>query len=283
MQDSDIEELQRIWDLKEKGAISNDEYATLKNAILNGARPADSERKDRSETPVRARTVPGPVKGSGRFGRQLAIIAAAAFGVIFIAALIGSIVNPNSSVGNTSGENAASTDTVASVASNDDGRSSSSDESALSNTDGNASEAPSPWDYSQDEDKVRGGTTYYARTTSTNSISQSFPYDSDTTMTMTVRKSPAYGTDVVLTISSGQMMCPSYEGCSGTVRFDNGRAQRVSFNGPADDSSDTVFVSGAKGFIAKLKSAKKVTIEKTLYEAGSPQFEFDVHGLKWDH
>lgn len=143
--------------------------------------------------------------------------------------------------------------------------------------------APANWDYSTDVDKVRGGTSYFAKTTSTNSIHQSFPYDSSTTMTMTLRKSPAYGTDVILTISSGQMMCPSYDGCSGTVRFDNGAAQRIEFNGPADNSSDTVFVVGAKSFIAKLKNAKHVVIEKTLYEAGNPQFEFDVSGLNWDH
>lgn len=147
--------------------------------------------------------------------------------------------------------------------------------------------APTPpasaWEYSSDEDRVRGGTSFYASTTSTNSIAQSAPYDSDTRMQMSVRKSPASGTDVLLTISSGQMLCPSYQGCSGTVRFDNGPAERVSFNGPTDNSSDTIFVVGAKSFIAKLRKAKRVVIEKTLYEAGSPQFEFDVSGLKWDH
>jgi hypothetical protein len=142
---------------------------------------------------------------------------------------------------------------------------------------------PANWDYSTDVDKVRGGTSYFATTTSTNTVHQNFPYDSATTMTMTLRKSPAYGTDVILTISSGQMMCPSYDGCSGTVRFDDGPAQRIEFNGPADNSSDTVFVAGAKAFIAKLKKAKHVVIEKTLYEAGNPQFEFDVSGLEWDH
>jgi len=139
------------------------------------------------------------------------------------------------------------------------------------------------WSYSTDVDKVRGGTTYFATTTSTNSIHQDFPYDSSTTMTMTLRQSPAYGIDVILTISSGQMMCPSYEGCSGTVSFDGGPAERVQFNGPEDNSSETVFVVGARPFIAKVRKAKKVVIEKTLYQAGAPQFEFDVSGLKWDH
>jgi len=102
-------------------------------------------------------------------------------------------------------------------------------------------------------------------------------------MQMIVRKSPGQGVDVLLVVSSGQLMCPSYEGCAGTVRFDNGPAQRISFNGPADNSSDTIFVKGAKGFISKLKNAKHVVIEKTMYQAGAPQFEFDVGGLKWDH
>jgi hypothetical protein len=147
-----------------------------------------------------------------------------------------------------------------------------------------ANPEPEPnWSYSTDQDKVRGATSYYAMTTSTNSIPQGFPYDSETTMTMTVRESPAYGTDVILTISSGQMMCPSYDGCEGTVRFDDGPAENISFNGPADSSSDTIFVEGAERFISKLKKSKKVVIEKTLYEAGSPQFEFKVDGLKWDH
>ena len=150
-----------------------------------------------------------------------------------------------------------------------------------------AAENPTPasggWTYSSDDDKVRGGTTFFASTTSTNSVYQAPPYDSSTTMKIMLRESPAGGTDVMLIVSSGQLMCPSYEGCSGTVRFDNGLAQRISFNGPEDNSSDTIFVEGAESFIAKLKKAKRVVIEKTLYEAGNPQFEFDVSGLKWSH
>jgi hypothetical protein len=144
-------------------------------------------------------------------------------------------------------------------------------------------EAEANWEYSSETDKVRGSQTFFARTTSTNQVQQSAPYDGGTSMTMTVRKHPEWGTDVILTISEGQMMCPSYDGCEGMVRFDDGPAQRLAFNGPADNSSETVFVVGAKSFIAKLKKAKKVTIEKTLYQAGAPQFEFDVSGFEWKH
>lgn len=142
---------------------------------------------------------------------------------------------------------------------------------------------PANWSYATDEDKVRGGTTYYASTTSTNSIAQDFPYSSATRMELTVRKSPAFGTDVIFTVSSGQLMCRSYDGCSGTVSFDGGPAQTVRFLAAGDNSSDTIFVSGAKVFIGKLKGAKHMVLEKTLYRAGNPQFEFDVEGLEWDH
>ena len=142
---------------------------------------------------------------------------------------------------------------------------------------------PQNWIYQSDEDKVRAATTFYATTTSANAIHQSSPYDGETRMEIIVRQSPSSGTDVMLTINQGQFMCPSYQGCRGTVRFDDGTAQQVSFNGPADNSTTTIFVQGAKGFLAKMKKSKRLVIEKTLYQAGNPQFEFTVSGLKWDH
>lgn len=157
--------------------------------------------------------------------------------------------------------------------------------SANASGNGEASEAASSsnWTYSEDTDKIRNAPTYFATTTSVNTIHQDPPYDSATSMQLTIRKSQAYGVDVIFTISSGQMMCPSYEGCSGTIKFDNGPAQRVRFAGPADNSSDTIFLQGARAFIAKLRTAKKLVVEKTLYEAGNPQFEFEVAGFKWAH
>jgi hypothetical protein len=78
-------------------------------------------------------------------------------------------------------------------------------------------------------------------------------------------------------------LCRAYDGCHATVRFDGEPAERVELVEPSDNSSDTVFVSEARPFIAKLKKAKKVIVELEIYEAGRPQFEFDVAGLKWNH
>lgn len=213
---------------------------------------------------------PAPEKPKGS-GKAIGIIAA----IVLVIIAIASLGKPSTS--STSNTTAAAADMLA------DNMDAMADATSTTPTaDATASKADS-WSYTTDEDKVRGGTSYFATTTSTNTVHQDPPYDSATTMRLTVRRMPSSGTDVVLTISSGQMMCPSYEGCSGTVRFDNGPARRITFNGPADSSSDTIFVIGAKSFIGNLKKAKKVIIEKTLYEAGNPQFEFDVSGLKWDH
>jgi len=141
----------------------------------------------------------------------------------------------------------------------------------------------STWTYSTDKDKLRGADTYLASTTSTNEIQQDAPYSGGTRMTMTVRKHPEWGTDVMLTITEGQLMCSSYDGCSGMVSFDGKKPERVRFSAPEDNASETMFVNGAKAFVAKLKASKSVTIEKTLYQAGAPQFEFRTAGLKWDH
>ncbi len=217
-----------------------------------------------------------PAPSANPVGRTIGIAAAAILALIFIISLMNGRSFPEASAIENNADMLA--DQMEMQADNLDAMA-----DAVSAGAKPVAEPADPWSYSQDEDKVRGGTSYFASTTSTNAIHQDPPYEADTRMRMTVRRMPSSGTDVVLTISSGQLMCPSYEGCSGTVRFDNGPAERVRFNGPADNSSDTIFVIGAKSFIAKLKKAKKVIVEKTLYEAGEPQFEFDVSGLKWDH
>lgn len=139
------------------------------------------------------------------------------------------------------------------------------------------------WSYRSKEDKVRGGTSYFATTTSTNSVDLDPPYEGGSTLEMMARKSPAYGSDLLLILSSGQLLCHAYDGCYATVRFDDAPAERFALNEPSDNSSDTVFVADAEGFIAKLKRAKHVVLEVEIYQAGRPQFEFDVEGLDWEH
>ena len=139
------------------------------------------------------------------------------------------------------------------------------------------------WTYFTDEDKLNSAKTYIAQTVSANEIQQAPPYGGGTRMTIHVRKHPRWGTAVYMTITEGQLMCSSYDGCSAMVRFDNAPPSRVSMSGPEDNSSEVMFVDGASSFLRKLRNAKHVVVEKTMYQAGAQQLEFDVSGLKWDY
>src|SRR5438270_12372282 len=144
MNDRDVEELQRIWELKEKGAISEDEYSTLKRRII-GSEDQKLKKEDVKPKDSSFPNQPTSGKSSARFHRQLAIVSASIVGLIFIAALIGSnTVQSGNSLVN---ESAASSLANATAA----------DTNAADTNAGEASVPDvSPWSYSEDEDKVRG-------------------------------------------------------------------------------------------------------------------------------
>jgi hypothetical protein len=198
-----------------------------------------------------------------------------AIGIVLAIILLIAIVNGSGS-GKAGSDLTNTTDTAAAIDSLTDN---------MTAVDAGASEAApvGNWTYSTDEDKLNGAKTYIAQTVSTNEIQQAPPYGGGTRMTIHVRKHPRWGTAVYMTITEGQLMCSSYDGCSAMVRFDNAPASRVSMSGPEDNSSEVMFVDGASSFLRKLRNAKHVVVEKTMYQAGAQQFEFNVSGLKWDH
>jgi hypothetical protein len=122
MQDRDVEELHRLWDLKEKGAISEDEYLRLKSKIL-GQDPTSTSvgSEPPSETPLPGTTVEFRNKNPGLSGRQIAGIGCAAFVVLMlIVAAIGS-TGSNSPTNNSMNvdENLTTTDMNATAATSD--------------------------------------------------------------------------------------------------------------------------------------------------------------------
>ena len=137
----------------------------------------------------------------------------------------------------------------------------------------------SQWSYSQEEDAMAKGKTYHASVKSTNTVNFAFPYSGDQHGTLTLRTHPRYGKDVIFSIEKGQIQCPSYSGCKVLVRFDDAQAVNYSAAGPEDNSSETVFIRDYSGFVAKMMKAKKVRISASIYQEGSPVFEFDVSGF----
>jgi hypothetical protein len=144
--------------------------------------------------------------------------------------------------------------------------------------------APEPtvgkqWLYTSAEDPMSSKKTYWAAVRSSNQIELDFPYRGAQRATLTLRTHPRHGKDVIFSIEQGQLLCPSYEGCNVLVRFDEDPAVRYSANGPADNSSETLFLGNYGGFAEKMMRAKRVRIAAEIYQAGAPVFEFDVSGF----
>lgn len=140
-------------------------------------------------------------------------------------------------------------------------------------------EKKSKWVYNEFKDPMTSGTTKTARITSENRIELDFPYQGGTYAEIMLRKDPREGTDMMLSISKGQIVCHSFMGCKIAVRFDEKKAINFRVNEPADHSNDAIFLVPGKKFVAAARGAKRVVIEIPLYDAGSPVFEFDIEGL----
>ncbi|WKJ91439.1 hypothetical protein QZJ86_04715 [Methylomonas montana] len=137
------------------------------------------------------------------------------------------------------------------------------------------------WIYSQDKDKMSGGTTYRAHTLSTNTVEFNFPYSGEQHAALSLRDSPRHGKDVMFRIEKGQILCHSYEECSVLVRFDEDKPSSYSAVGPADNSTEVIFIQNYSRFVQNMTKSKTVRISTNIYQQGAPIFEFDVSGF--DH
>lgn len=132
------------------------------------------------------------------------------------------------------------------------------------------------WRYSHDEDGMGKGVNHEAAIDSVNTVEFDFPYSGPQQATLTMRNHPRYGKDVLLSIERGQILCQSYESCTVLVRFDDEAAVRYAALSPADNSTETIFISNYRRFAQKMLKAKRVRISANIYQEGSPVFEFDV-------
>lgn len=143
-----------------------------------------------------------------------------------------------------------------------------------------ASTASKQWVYESDEDKMTGGTRYFATVKSINTVEFDFPYTGAQHGRLQLRTNPKNGKDLIFFIEKGQFMCNAYQGCNVLIRFDDEKPIKYSGAGPSDGSRDTIFLRNYETFFNKLKKAKIVRISADTYKNGSPVFEFDVSGFE---
>lgn len=130
------------------------------------------------------------------------------------------------------------------------------------------------WQYTEDTDAMTSKRSIQASLESNNSLNLGFPYGGKNNGYLHVRQHPKYGLDVILNVDKGQILCNNYQGCDIMVRFDDKPPMRFAGTEPADNSSDTVFVQGAKRFIAEASKARRILVQVTMYKNGAPTLEF---------
>jgi len=135
------------------------------------------------------------------------------------------------------------------------------------------------WEYDEREDKMSGGTTRHASVLSTNLVNFSSPYSGPQNGRLALRIDPRHGKDVIFRIERGQLLCRSFEDCEVLIRFDDGKPEKFAAVGPADNSTETLFIRNYDRFFGKLQKSKIVRLSVNIYQEGSPVFEFDVSGL----
>lgn len=136
-------------------------------------------------------------------------------------------------------------------------------------------QASDKWEYTADVDKMTGKTLTFASIASSNSLDLKAPYSGSNYGFLVIRKHPQHGLDVIVNIDKGQILCPSYSGCSVKVRFGDGQPITFGANGPADHGSTKIFLSNAQKFIDQAKKTKSIKIQMNIYQAGGEVLEFD--------
>lgn len=140
----------------------------------------------------------------------------------------------------------------------------------------------SKWEYRESEDAMTSKVTKFASITSEDSLSLDFPYSGLNYGMLMVRKHPRSGTNVLVRVSKGQMMCQSYQDCSVTIRFDDGKPVTWAAVGPDDGSNETIFLHNEARFIERAKKAKRILISIPFYQNGNQVLEFVTPvGLEW--
>lgn len=137
------------------------------------------------------------------------------------------------------------------------------------------------WRYGTHNDEMTQKEVLTAEVDSTNSLSFGFPYSGAQRATLELRKHPRWGSDVILQIERGQFLCSSYDGCSVSVRFGDGKPQRFSASEPSDNSTTYLFISDYSKFMSQLRKVDEVVIEASFYQAGNQALKFSTADLDW--
>lgn len=135
------------------------------------------------------------------------------------------------------------------------------------------------WVYRSYDDPMTSEASVTAEVSSSNTHEFDRPYSRPQHATLTIRKHPQHGSDVIMSIERGQLLCRSYSGCKVLVRFGDEKPRTYEAAGPSDNSTTLLFIRGYSDFVRRMASADVVRIQAEVYQEGSPAWEFDTSGF----
>ena len=140
------------------------------------------------------------------------------------------------------------------------------------------------WKETESIDEMTEDRNIWKSITSDNSVDFEFPYNGGSTLTISVRYMKKYGTDVLLQISNGQILCNEYNGTNyATIKFDDEAPIKFTYTDSNDGSADIVFLKNTSKFISKAKKAKQIKVQLPFFQEGQKTFKFYVdEPLQWE-
>ena len=141
------------------------------------------------------------------------------------------------------------------------------------------------WIERTSQDDMTDATNVWMSLLSDNQHEFEFPYNGGSKLQIEVRYRKQDGTQVILTLSRGQLQTSDFNGGHNViVRFDDDVPMTFSTSEPADYSSSYLFLKNPRKFINRAKTAKKIKIQVPVYDEGQPVFEFTpAEPLKWEY
>ncbi len=143
----------------------------------------------------------------------------------------------------------------------------------------------SKWEESESIDQMTDTKNVWKTIMSDNEFDFDFPYQGGSSLKITVRYMQKYGTDVLLTITNGQLLPSEYNvsQCI-SVRFDDDEPIRFHTKYPSDGDTETLFIQNTSKFINRAKTAKSIKIQVPVFQEGNPIFLFKIaEPLTWEY
>ncbi|MBB5718112.1 hypothetical protein FHR23_001019 [Stakelama sediminis] len=142
--------------------------------------------------------------------------------------------------------------------------------------DNTSSTSAQGWHYSTPVDSM----AHSASINATQALHLPFPYGV-TMPKLNIRESTRSGFDITIT-SDGQPLCRSYDHETLTIRFDAGPVQEYRCTEAADGSPGIVYFSNPQAVLKKIRTADRMTVDISYFDAGRKQLVFPVKGLRWN-